>query len=50
MTLELAGRLVICVGIIASMILFVAVNVNYTAPKDKAQSRKEPEDDSNQSA
>jgi len=42
MTLELIGRLILCAGIVASMILFITVNINYQ-PNDEDETTKDPE-------
>ena len=42
MTLELIGRLILCAGIVAGMILFITVNINYQ-PNDEDETTKDPE-------
>lgn len=42
MTLELIGRLILCAGIVASMILFITVNINYQ-PNDEDETTKDHE-------
>lgn len=42
MTLELIGRLIICMGIISSIILFATVNANYL-PKDEDETEEDHE-------
>jgi len=42
MTLELIGRLILCAGIVAGMILFITVNINYQ-PNDEDETTKDHE-------
>ena len=41
--MDLLGRLIICLGIISSIILFATVNVNYL-PKEEDETEKDHED------
>lgn len=40
--MDLLGRLIICLGIVSSIIMFATVNANYL-PKDEGETEKDPE-------